>query len=93
MKVTQLISATALLAGLFVLETQTATAQQTVAPAPAPASVSATSPLPGPRLSPEFRRAEPALGSSVAVAGNHTIVVSTLVLVLAIVIIVLLVAK
>jgi len=112
MKVTRLIWSTALLAGLFVLVTHTAAAQQTVSAAeeptdparvtvPAsPASVSSPSALPGPRLSPEFQRADLTLargarweGSSAAVAGDHTIVVSTLVLVLAIVIIVLLVAK
>lgn len=105
MKVTRLISSTALLAGLFVLLTHTAAAQQAVsapqqAPDPArvtvPASstgVSSPSALPGPRLPTEFQRAEPTLGSSSAVAGSHTIVVSTLVLVLAVIIIVLLVAK
>lgn len=104
MKVTQLISATALV-GLFVLVTQPTAAQQIVSAAQEPtdparvtvpvssASVSAPSVLPGPRLSPEFRRAEPSLGSSSAVAGSHTIVISTLALVLAVIIIVLLVAK
>ena len=62
------------------------------------ASVSSPSALPGPRLSPQFQRAEPTLArsttsetSSLAVAGGqHTIVISTLVLVLAVIIIVLL---
>ncbi len=112
MKVTPLISSTALLAGLFVLVTHTAAAQQPVsaaqqAPDPArvtaPASssgVSSSSALAGPRLPPEFQRAEPTLArnttseaSSLAVAGSHTIVISTLVLVLAVIIVVLLVAK
>jgi hypothetical protein len=61
--------------------------------------VSSPSALPGPRLSPQFQRAEPTLArsttserSSLAVAGGqHTIVISTLVLVLAVIIIVLLV--
>jgi len=105
MKVTRLISSTALLAALFVLVTHTAAAQQAVSAAqqapvatgvtvPASsASVSAPRALPGPRLSPEFRRAEPTLGSSAAVAGSNTITISTLALVLAVIIIVLLVAK
>jgi hypothetical protein len=113
MKVTRWISSTALLVPLFVLVANTrAAAQQAASAAPqAPAvagatvpassaSVSSRSALPGPRLSPEFQRAEPTLGrstsggSSLAVAsGQHTIVISTLVLVLAVIIIVLLVAK
>ena len=106
MKVTRSILSTALLAALFVLVTHTAAAQQPVAAAqqapgatgvtvPASSSgVSSPSALPGPRLPAEFRRAEPVMGSSFAVAsGQHTIVISTLVLVLAVVIIVLLVAK
>jgi hypothetical protein len=104
MKVTRLISSTALLAALFVLVTHTAAAQQpvfTAQQAPVPtgvtvpassASVSSPSALPGPRLSPEFHRAEPTLGSSAAVAGSNTITISTLVLVLAVILIVLLVA-
>lgn len=62
------------------------------------ASVSSPSTLPGPRLSPQFQRVEPTLArstsetSSLAVAdGQHTIVISTLALVLAVIIIVLLV--
>jgi len=113
MKVTRLISSTALLAALFALMAHTTAAQQAVsaaqqAPDPArvtvptsSAGVSSPSPLPGPRLSPEFHRAEPTLarsttreGSPLAVAsGEHTIVISTLVLVLAVIIIVLLVAR
>jgi len=111
MKVTRLISSTALLAALFVLVTHAAAAQQAVSaaqqtPDPARVTVSASSAgvsspsaLPGPRLPPEFQRAEPTLaprttsdGSSLAAAeGQHTIVISTLVLVLAVIIIVLLV--
>jgi hypothetical protein len=99
MKVTRLISCTALLAALFVLVAHTTAAQQAVSAGSA--NVSSSSALPGPRLSPEFQRAEPTLarsttyaGSSLAVAsGQHTIVISTLVLVLAVIIIVLLVAK
>jgi hypothetical protein len=114
MKVTRRISSTALLVALFVLVAHArAAAQQAASAAPqAPAvsgatvpassvSVSSPSALPGPRLSPEFQRAEPTLarsttfeGSSLAVAsGQHTIVISTLALVLAVIIIVLLVAK
>ena len=114
MKATRLIWSTALFAGLFVLMAQTtAAAQQAVSAAQqasdsarvtvplSSAGVSSPSALPGPRLSPEFQRAEPTLarrttweGSSLAAAsGQHTIVISTLVLVLAVIIIVLLVAK
>lgn len=57
------------------------------------ASVSSPRALPGPRLAPEFRRAEPTLGSSAAVAGSQTITISTLALVLAVIIIVLLVVN
>ena len=103
MKAKRLTWATALLAALFVLVTHTAAAQQTVSAAEEPtdparatatassASVSSPNVLPGPRLSPEFRRAEPTLGSSAAVAGSNTITISTLALVLAVIIIVLLV--
>ena len=63
------------------------------------ASVSSPSTLPGPRLSPQFQRVEPTLArsttsetSSLAVAdGQHTIVISTLVLVLGVIILVLLI--
>jgi hypothetical protein len=113
MKATRLIWSAARFAALFVLMAHTtAAAQQAVsaaqqAPDPTrvtvPASsagVSSPSALPGPRLSPEFQRAEPTLarstaseGSFLAVAsGQHTIVISTLALVLAVIIIVLLVA-
>lgn len=71
MKVTRLISSTALLAALFVFVTHTAAAQVSAAqqaPDPArvtvPASsagVSSPSALPGPRLPAEFERAEPTL--------------------------------
>ena len=100
MKVTRLIPSAALLA-LFVLVARTTAAQQAVSAAPqaSSAGVSAPSALPGPRLAPEFQRSEPTLaprttadGSSLAAAeGQHTIVISTLVLVLAVIIIVLLV--
>jgi hypothetical protein len=107
MNVTRLLSSTALLAALFVLVAHTTAAQQApdsarVTPLPPnSAGVSSSSALPGPRLSREFQRAEPTLsrstrseGSSLAVAsGQHTIVISTLVLVLAVIILVLLVAK
>ena len=114
MKATRSIWSTALFAALFVLVAQTpAAAQQPVSAAQqAPdsaritvpvssADLSSPSALPGPRLWPEFQRAEPTLarrttweGSSLAAAsGQHTIVISTLVLVLAVIIIVLLVAK
>ena len=101
MKVTRLISSAALLA-LFVLVARTTAAQQAVSAAPlAPVTsvaVSAPRAQPGPRLTPEFQRAEPTLArsatsdeSSVAAAeGQHTIVISTLVLVLLVIIIVLL---
>ena len=115
MRVTRLIASTAVLAALFVLVAHTTAAAQQAASAaqqapdparatpvpPSSAGVSSTRALPGPRLSPEFQRAEPTLArsttsevSSLAVAsGQHTIVISTLVLVLAVIIIVLLVAK
>jgi hypothetical protein len=113
MKATRLIWSAAALAVLFLLVAHTTAAAQQAASAaqqtPDPtsvtvpassASVSSPSALPGPRLSPEFQRAEPTLarsttpeGSFLPVAsGQHTIVISTLVLVLAVILIVLLVA-
>jgi len=96
MKVTQLISSMALLTTL-VLATP-AGAQQPVPAAPQ-AGAASNSSTAGPRLAPDFPRAEPTLarsststGSSLAAAsGQQTIVVSTLVLVLAAIIIVLLI--
>ena len=72
-----------------------AQAQQTASPAP---QASATTALPGPRLTPEFRRAQPAFAdssssSSAAAAGSHTVTVTTLVLVLVVIIAVLLIAN
>jgi hypothetical protein len=112
MKATRLIWSAAALAVLFLLVAHTTAAAQQAASAaqqtpdptsvtvPASSSVSSPSALPGPRLSPEFQRAEPTLarsttpeGSFLPVAsGQHTIVISTLVLVLAVILIVLLVA-
>lgn len=81
-------------APLAVSAAQQAPDSARVAVSASSASVSSPSALPGPRLSPQFQRAEPTLGSSFAAAsGQHTIVISTLVLVLAVIIIVLLVAK
>lgn len=80
-------------------------AQQSTSPAPAtganPATPSAqTAPLPGPRVQPEYRSFQPSVTDSSASgrasslsSGRHTIVLSTLSLVLIIVIIVLLVAR
>ena len=65
----------------------------------APASAAST-PLPGPRLQPEWRRYEPSVSDSTASgngstmsSGRHTIVISTLALVLIVVIVVLLATK
>jgi len=80
-------------------------AQQAAGPAPAaevsPAPVnSPSSALPGPRLQPEWRSFEPSVTDSSASGraslmseGRHSIVVSTLALILIVVIVVLLVAK
>lgn len=70
-------------------------AQQASSPAP---QASASTALPGPRLTPEFRRAQPAFAdstasTSAAVAGSHTVTITTLVLVLVVIIAVLLIAK
>ena len=66
---------------------------------PAPASSSSTA-LPGPRLQPEWRSFEPSVTdtsasgrASLMSEGRHSIVVSTLALILIVVIVVLLVAK
>jgi len=70
-------------------------AQQATSPVPpARASVAQA----GPRLQPEFRRAQPAFADSTAsasavVAETHTIRMTTIVLVLVVVILVLLIAK
>jgi len=70
---------------------------QASAPAAQQAS-SASTPLPGPRLSPEWRRVEPSFADSsasrpvAAAAGSHTFTVTTLVLVLVVVIAVLVIA-
>jgi len=74
-------------------------AQQAQDAVRAPGTSTSSTTLPGPRLSPEFQRFEPGLtpsdapaGSSALVAaGSHTIVISTLALVLIAVIIVLLI--
>jgi hypothetical protein len=85
-------------------------AQQDSVPAPhagvsaAPASSassasSASTSLPGPRLRPEWRRAEPSFAGSgtaaplAAAAGSHTVTVTTLVLVLVVIIAVLLIVR
>ena len=70
-------------------------AQQASTPAPQARTSTA---LAGPRLTPEFRRAQPAFADSTAsssavVADTHTITVTTLVLVLVVVILVLLIAN
>jgi hypothetical protein len=70
-------------------------AQQATRPAPPAAARTA---LAGPRLQPEFRRAQPAFSDSTTsaspvVSDTHTITVTTVVLVLAVVILVLLIAK
>ena len=68
--------------------------------ASAPVATSPSTPLPGPRLRPEWPRVEPALAEHrdraepVAPAGNsHTIVLSTLALVVIVVIATILVVK
>jgi hypothetical protein len=70
-------------------------AQQASSPAP---QAGASTALAGPRLTPEFRRAQPAFADSSAsastvAAGSHTVTVTTLVLVLVIIIAVLLIAN
>jgi len=72
-------------------------AQQASSPAPAPQARASTV-LAGPRLTPEFRRVQPAFSDSSAAASpvvsdTHTITVTTLVLVLVVVILVLLIAR
>ncbi len=79
--------------------TQQAARSEATVQASAPAATSPSTPLPGPRLRPEWPRVEPALAEHreaaepVAPAGNHTIVVSTLALVLIVVIATILVVK
>jgi hypothetical protein len=76
-------------------------AQQASTPAPQGAAAqtsSARSTAAGPRLQPEFRRAQPAFADSTAsasavVADTHTIRMTTVVLVLVVVILVLLIAN
>ena len=85
-------------APLTVLAAQQPTVSAPIAAPPAaPAQVSAPVaplPVPGPALSPQFERTAPALARSpMAAGGNHTIVISTLALVLGIIIIVLLVTR
>ena len=96
-----ILTAVALAAAVTPLPAQQALDSARVVPAsPAPA-VSPSTTLPGPRVSPRFQSFEPRLApssvsreSSVAAqGGQHTIVFSTLALVLAVIIIVLLVVK
>ena len=80
------------------------TAQQAPAPAP-PANASTapagtpSAPLPGPRVQPEYKSFQPSIadstttGSASSMEGRHTIVLSTLSLILIVIIIVLLVAR
>ena len=89
--------------GLLAAQQAAPTSAPEGAPAPtaaeAPASITPGSAVPQPQYSPLFQKgdAEPAFGTSDKAAmasggSNHTIVISTLVLVLAIVILVLLIA-
>jgi len=77
---------------------QTARSEATV-PASAPAATSPSTPPPGPRFRPEWPRVEPALAehrdpaAPMAPPANHTIVVSTLGLVLIVVIATILLVK
>jgi hypothetical protein len=92
------------LAGVLCIAAATPlSAQQDSVPAPqagvtaAPVSSSSTS-LPGPRLRPEWRRAEPSFASNSTAplapsGGSHTVTVTTLVLVLVVIIAVLLIVR
>ncbi len=86
-----LLVVAALAAGLTPLKAQ-APAATTQASAP-------SAPLPGPRVQPEYRSFQPSIADSSATGrassmeGRHTIVLSTLSLILIVVIIVLLVAR
>lgn len=79
--------------------TEQAARSEATVQASAPAVTSPGTPLPGPRLRPEWPRVEPALAEHrgpaepMAPAGHHTIVVSTLALVLIVVIATILVVK
>lgn len=88
-------------AALFAAVASPVAAQQAAVQAPVAETVATpvstpTTPLPGPRLQAEYRTVEPTFGESRASSlrhrGNQTITVSTLVLVLAVVILVLLIA-
>lgn len=79
-------------------------AQQTANPAPVAGAATVqssapTAPLPGPRVQPEYRSFQPSLADSSAVGrassmeGRHTIVLSTLSLILIVIIIVLLISN
>ncbi|HWZ27125.1 MAG TPA: hypothetical protein VNX15_01095 [Gemmatimonadales bacterium] len=63
----------------------------------APPATAAAASLPGPRLSPEWRRTEPRMGDRSAAmpasGDSHTLRISTLVLVLVVVILVLLIVR
>jgi hypothetical protein len=78
------------------LAAQQATVRAPVGEAGATPVSAPTTPLPGPRLRAQWRPLEPSISesraSSFRVSSNHTITVSTLVLVLAVVILVLLIA-
>ena len=92
-----LIVVAALVVGLAPLKAQQ-TASQTPVAGVATAQASAPSvPLPGPRVQPEYRSFQPSIADSSATGrassmeGQHTIVLSTLSLILLVIIIVLLV--
>ena len=96
--------AMALVAVLCVAAGTPLAAQQASGSAPPPGvgaaqASSASAALPGPRLRPEWQRAEPSFAGSstsapmAASGGSHTVTVTTLVLVLVVIIAVLLIAK
>lgn len=87
----------ALTAGLTPLKAQQTASQAPVAGAATVQASAPSAPLPGPRVQPEYRSFQPSIADSSAarrassMEGSHTLVVSTLSLILIVIIIVLLV--
>ena len=101
LRATAILLAVWCIAAVAPLPAQQALDSARVVPASTAQASAPTAPAPGPRLAPRFERGEPSLApsnSSVASplavqGGRHTIVISTLALVLIVVIVVLLVAR
>lgn len=94
-----MIVVAALAVGLTPLKAQQTASQAPVAGAATAQASAPSAPLPGPRVQPEYRSFQPSIADSSATGrassmeGRHTIVLSTLSLILIVIIIVLLISN